>query len=784
MLISLGAFAQNIITGEYFFDLDPGYNNGQAINFTPSDDISDQIESINITGLSNGAHRLFIRTQNDIGEWSNSTIHNFVIVNNPATTQLTEMEYYYDVDPGEGNGTNIPINSSIDILDFSTTINTAGISNGLHLLHIRSKNVLNQWSHSNSSLIFKRSNTSSPVSQIEYFIDSDPGLNNATPINFSPANDIIDLSSSISSNTITQGSHLLGIRSKDNLGQWSQTNFILLYKLSDNAPQNITELEYFIGNDPGQGNGQSINISASSNIVNLNTLISTNGLSSGTYTLNVRSKDDRNQWSHISSTLFFYTGSQPISNIAAIEYFFGLDPGKGNGTSVSITPNTDIVNLQATIQTSSIPSGANVLNIRSQDVHGQWSQTNQVLVLKQEDNLEDITKIEYYFDQDPGKGNASTINLSADINISDLSSLISTSTLSNGPHRLAIRAQQMDGTWSLDQHFLIIKQPEDIAYNINQAEYFIGQDPGLGNGQALNINPGNQIILIQSIDASLLGSEAEEIHVRTKDETDRWSHNYVFPVKKRGFTTHDISSGEYFFDNDPGLNNATGFTIPSDVDIQDLNLIVMANNLSDGLHDLYIRTVDTNNQWSLTNISLDILVDQALPLSWLDFYLEKQNDGIHLIWEVEEAINTSHFEIEKSQTNNFNLIGTVQSENSPENISYKFLDESPHKGWNYYRIKQVDQDGQFTYSEQRSVFISVKTEIKVYPNPTTQSIYISGLDSDKNYQYSLLNAQNQLIHQGSYSDAMLIDIADYPNGNYFLILKENNRIESFLIIKQ
>lgn len=855
-----GAFAQNVVNGEYFFDTDPGIENGEPISFTPAGDIANHNESIDISTLSIGAHQLFIRTQDDNGQWAQTTVHNFAILQNPTNAQITALEYFYDVDPGEANGTNIPITASVDIPDFSTTLSTSGISTGFHTLFFRSKDVngnwslssqhliykntssnpvitdieyffdndpgegnannititqgaeiadlmpnintdvlssgthflgirskdnLGQWSHLNYFLFLKTDNPSvSQITELEYFFDNDPGTGNANSINITPGADISNITSTIVTSGLSQGAHFLSIRSKDNFGRWSHLNSFLILKQSDQVPSQITDLEYYLGNDPGVGNGNAISITPSANIVNLSTSISTLGLSSGTYALNLRSKDNFNNWSHVSSALFFYTGSGPITDIVEIEYYFGLDPGKGNATSIPITPETDIVNLTTSINTSSIQNGANVLNIRSKSADDKWSNTNQFLVLKRPSAQIDLAKIEYYFDQDPGKGNGTEIALSASTEISDLSSMIDISALPLGPHLLSFRTQEVAGEWSLDQHFLILKQPEDIPYNINAAEYFVGDDPGQGNGIALTVNPGNQIFLIQTIDVSTFDEGAQEIHVRTKDETGRWSHDQVFPIKKRAFEAKNITKGEYFFDTDPGLNLATSFTIPASVDVANLNVIVMTNGLSEGLHDLYIRTVEEDNKWSLTNVSIDILVDQALPLIWLDFELLKKENSVLLDWKVAEAKNTSHFNIEKKKNEYFDKIGEVESFNQVGARDYKFTDNNPHNGWNYYRISQNDIDGNRSYSDTKSVFFSNILELSVFPNPTTETIHISGVNANTEYKYSILDASNKQVKSGTYTADMLLDFQDLPDGPYFLLLESNIEIESFLIIKQ
>ncbi len=282
----------------------------------------------------------------------------------------------------------------------------------------------------------------------------------------------------------------------------------------------------------------------------------------------------------------------------------------------------------------------------------------------------------------------------------------------------------------------------------------------------------------------MFGDEAQEIHVRTKNFDDRWSHDYVFPIKKRTFDLQDIAEGEYFFDMDPGLGNATSFSFPADIDVQNLELIVMADNLGDGLHDFYVRTKDEAQQWSLTNISVDILMDQALPVHWLDFQLIKRASEIDLLWSVQQAFNSSHYNIEKKQDSEFVKIGQVTSENTEEVRQYSFTDHSPQNGWNYYRLQQVDRDGTMDYSEIRSAFYSKEIDISLYPNPTQDLLYISGLDQDAPCNYRLYDQNKRLLKAGDLAENTSIQLKEFSQGAYFLILEVGEDSQSFMIIKQ
>lgn len=120
----------------------------------------------------------------------------------------------------------------------------------------------------------------------------------------------------------------------------------------------------------------------------------------------------------------------------------------------------------------------------------------------------------------------------------------------------------------------------------------------------------------------------------------------------------------------------------------------------------------------------------TLPVALLHFRGEKTKSGNLLNWATGAELNNLGFEIEKSiDGKTFEKIGwqPTKAENgfSATKTEYSFLDEgSKHPGW-YYRLKQVDADGRFSYS--KTVFIAavaVPGELMVFPNPAKQFIKI------------------------------------------------------------
>jgi hypothetical protein len=231
------------------------------------------------------------------------------------------------------------------------------------------------------------------------------------------------------------------------------TGFILLILLSVNAfTQTIDKVEYFIDNDPGFGNGRNVSVTPSGNISNLPVAVNISSLAKGFHNVYIRSKDNSGNWSLTNRWLFIKDAVAGNGN--KLEYFFGTDPGFGNGTDVAVTPAGNISDVLIPVDVSSLSKGFHNIYLRTKDNNGSWSLTNRWLFFKDlsQNNIEGG---EYFFDTDPGFGNGTAIPYSGSpgTDLPDFSFGANIGFLSNGAHYLFIRTREVNGKWSLTNVF-------------------------------------------------------------------------------------------------------------------------------------------------------------------------------------------------------------------------------------------------------------------------------------------------------------------------------------------
>ncbi len=279
------------------------------------------------------------------------------------------------------------------------------------------------------------------IIQAEYFIDSDPGFGNATPIIISTPDTVLNIETNISVSSLSKGQHYITVRVRDSLGNWSinQTRVFTVYEPEPASPQ-ITSAEYFIGNDPGQGAGTSLNIGIPSNSVSLSYNLDISSLSAGNYYLGVRCKDAYGRWTKAESRrLKIIVPEQPGGSLSSIEYYIDSDPGEGNRQKFTFTPQ-DNISTSFSIDVASLSKGLHNLSLILKDENGKqaiWQ--SRFFNLIQKEASYDIKSLAYYFDDELDTSSSRLLTFTP-IALVDDTFLIDVSSLNAGVHKLRVAA--------------------------------------------------------------------------------------------------------------------------------------------------------------------------------------------------------------------------------------------------------------------------------------------------------------------------------------------------------
>lgn len=310
--------AQQITRLEYFFDSDPGFGNATSVNITPdAENLSGFNFTANTASLSQGAHVLYFRTQDDSARWSQTYRREVEIFSTFETPKVMRGEYFIDTDSGYGLGTSFNFTNG-PALDLQTILNVnTNIPIGNHVLYIRTLDSLGRWSQTyRREIEIFRTFETPKVMRGEYCIDVDNGFGLGTPFNFTNGPDF-DLQTQLNANpNLTIGNHVIYIRALDSLGHWSQT-YRREFEKIDDRPERIVALEYAIDRDTGFGGNFRVTYTIPFEDGTRDLTIPTAALPLGPYIAYIRTLNSKGNWSQTARIPFNNCGntipSGPIS---------------------------------------------------------------------------------------------------------------------------------------------------------------------------------------------------------------------------------------------------------------------------------------------------------------------------------------------------------------------------------------------------------------------------------------------------------------------------------------
>ena len=340
-----------------------------------------------------------------------------------------------------------------------------------------------------------------------------------------------------------------------------------------------------------------------------------------------------------------------------------------------------------------------------------------------------------------------------------------------------------------------------IITSFNNQAYFAGSDPVLGRSlwksdgteagtsMVIDITPGSSggpkymlsvgNILYITCDNGSTGDELWRSD-GTAGGTTLVENIYPGALGSTPSEMANINGMLYFNANHPtyGMelwrSNGTepGTELVLDLD-PDVSSSIPSNiNLVNGVI-YFVASTDESGQelFRLENITV--------PVTWLDFKtILHPNKQVELVWKTTNEINNRHFEIQHTADGNlFNTIAIVPAKaNAAGTNEYSFMHFAPLPGKNYYRLKQVDEDGRYEFS--KIVHIELKNssdKLRVYPNPVVKNtVTIMGTERlNGSATINLLGEDGKLIQRYTITQPVNTPLqlslpGSLKSGTYFL----------------
>ncbi|SFE64205.1 T9SS type A sorting domain-containing protein [Thermoflexibacter ruber] len=225
--------------------------------------------------------------------------------------------------------------------------------------------------------------------------------------------------------------------------------------------------------------------------------------------------------------------------------------------------------------------------------------------------------------------------------------------------------------------------------------------------------------------------------------------------------------------------NSSSYIIPTPSDQSTIFRVIVANSLSSlALPSCRVVTPSIGNFCNL-----------LLPVELLYFDAQKQENKVKVTWATAMAKENDIFVVERAIDGvNFIPIGQVKGKgDSKAKQEYSFLDTSPLKGINYYRLKQIDKNGQFTYSKIVAVNMDCLDciEMNIYPNPSSSGIFKLTHNSYALEKVNIwvTNALGMIVYEGSMNEnSYLLNLSTQSKGVYLLSLQFPQETKTYKLI--
>jgi len=170
-----------------------------------------------------------------------------------------------------------------------------------------------------------------------------------------------------------------------------------------------------------------------------------------------------------------------------------------------------------------------------------------------------------------------------------------------------------------------------------------------------------------------------------------------------------------------------------------------------------------------------------VPVELISFYATPKEDIVELKWQTASEINNEGFEIQRRDKNGdwFTLDFVEGNGTTFEPQAYSFTDFAPANGINYYRLKQVDFDGNFEITKVVNAEIELRDlQLKIFPNPVKGGELNVIFNSNKDISGNLIlfNYLGQPVLTEAVSEyRTTLSVSDLPSGVYFLKIEQGRK---------
>jgi hypothetical protein len=184
-------------------------------------------------------------------------------------------------------------------------------------------------------------------------------------------------------------------------------------------------------------------------------------------------------------------------------------------------------------------------------------------------------------------------------------------------------------------------------------------------------------------------------------------------------------------------------------------------------------------------------MNSPLPIELLSFNAVCDDEKVNLNWATASETNNDYFTIEHSKdAQTWETVAVMPGAgNSNSTLNYSAIDNQPFSGYTYYRLKQTDYNGNYTYSDIVSVSCSIEDQLSMVVSQTDYGVnlLITPPGNDKNIALSVFDISGKMLfykHISAIDNQLTISPDIFSNGIYiFRLQSETDNVVQKVMIR-
>ena len=386
--------------------------------------------------------------------------------------------------------------------------------------------------------------TQNTIESYQYWFNSDKENKISGLTGQDPGVPVYSFSTSIGSDGLPEGLHVLNLRFRDSGKKWSPVLSRFFYKMPAAVATDVTidRVSYWFNNDIAGASEEAVSGGGS---FLFNPSIAAGGLADGLHVLSMRFRDSGKKWSPVLSRFFYKMPVAAATDLTIDRVNYWFNNNIAGATEEAVSGSGSFI-FNPAIATDGLADGLHVLNLRFRDSGKKWSPVISRFFYKMPaaaTGENSIATYSYWFNDDIVNAVEQSVPQSGSIVINEI---FDAASLADGLHVFNIRFKDTDGKWSgtLSRFFYKMPVQETLEDNLVKAyRYWFNED----DSRIINIDldvPVNPLHLLADIETPYLAPGMHNVHIQFLDMRGKWS-----PALTSGFETEGCAPPRYI--NDP-----------------------------------------------------------------------------------------------------------------------------------------------------------------------------------------------------------------------------------------